>query len=265
MSAVQTVSPTDPPEQAIPRLLDAHGGRLFRLGVRLCGSPQEAEDLVQETFLRAFRKWDQFEGRSDPGTWLYTIAVRVCQRLHRRRAGQPLQLESLSQLLPSGEERVPNIPSRGRGPLDEALRREFQDTVQTAISQLPMHFRLPLILKDILEFSVAEVAQILGLKPATVKTRVHRGRLFLRKQLASELPQKDAPPPNHSRQMCLDLLRAKQEALDRGADFPLSDEELCTRCQALFATLDLSQNICRSLGRGEMPEPLRRELMESLR
>ena len=87
-----------PREEAIPRLLDLHGGRLLGLGQRICGTPEEAEDLVQEIFVQAWRKWDQFDGRSDPFVWLYTIARRICQRMHRKRAGEPERLESLDVL-----------------------------------------------------------------------------------------------------------------------------------------------------------------------
>lgn len=83
---------------AVSRLFEEHGARLYRLGLRFCGSADEAQDLVQEVFLQAFRKWDQFDGRSAPATWLYTIAARRCQRRHRRRAGEPRSLLSLSSL-----------------------------------------------------------------------------------------------------------------------------------------------------------------------
>jgi RNA polymerase sigma-70 factor (ECF subfamily) len=65
--------------EAVERLMQDHGGRIYGLGLRLCGDPEDARDLVQETFLRAYRKWDQFEGRSEPATWLYTIASRVAR------------------------------------------------------------------------------------------------------------------------------------------------------------------------------------------
>ena len=92
---------------------------------------------------------------------------------------------------------------------------------------------------------LSEVASILGVKEATIKTRVHRARLALRKTLAEDLPRRDAPHPDHSRQVCLDLLGAKQEALDRGVDFPVPPEELCTRCKSLFSTLDLTYDACQ--------------------
>lgn len=250
-----------PSDQAIPRLVEMHGGRLYALGRRLCRNPQDAEDLVQETFLRAFRKWDQFAGRSDPMTWLYTIASRVCQRLHRRRAGEPKRMESLEELFPFGEPQMAILPSAGDTNSAEELRRESRERVGEAIVSLPVNFRLPLVLKEIIGFSVAEVAQILGIKEATVKTRVHRARLQVRRGLDAVLPRKNGPPPAYAKQVCLDLLRVKQESLDRGAEFPRAKEIICERCQVVFATMDLAQELCREIGEGKLPEDLRELLL----
>lgn len=248
---------TIPREQAIPRLLEMHGGRLYALGRRLCKNPQDAEDLVQETFLQAFRKWDQFAGRSNPVTWLYTIASRVCQRLHRRRAGEPKQMESLDELLPFGASKMAVLPSPQDDSLAEQLRREGQERVGEAIASLPVTFRLPLVLKEIIGFSVAEVAAILGIKEATVKTRIHRARLRVRQAVEAALPRKEGPPPAYAKQVCMDLLRAKQEALDRGAEFPRAQEIICDRCQVVFATMDLAHELCAQMGEGRLPEELR--------
>lgn len=247
----------EPADVAIPRLVEEHGRKIYNLGLRLCGSPAEAEDLAQDTFLQAFRKWDQFEERSEATSWLYTIATRGCRRRHRKRSGEPAHLESLPDLLPSGEAEVPDLPGPDEGPLDEQLRREARETVERALPHLPLAFRLPLVLKDIAELSTAEVAAVLGLKEATVKTRVHRARLALRRELARQLPKRPAPPPDHSRQVCLDLLYAKQEALDRGVELPIAPGELCARCRSLFATLDLAQDVCHEIGQGDLPASLK--------
>ncbi|MGB6361896.1 MAG: hypothetical protein WBG64_04435, partial [Thermoanaerobaculia bacterium] len=95
--------------------------------------------------------------------------------------------------------------------------------------------------------------------------RVHRARLALRKALAESLPKRPAAPPDHSRQVCLDLLEGKQEALDRGVDFPVTPDELCTRCRSLFATLDLTYDACRHLGDVELPAELRRSILNQTR
>jgi RNA polymerase sigma-70 factor (ECF subfamily) len=253
-----TVLTDEPAEKAIPQLLRDHGDQIFALGMQLCGNRQDAEDLVQETFLRAFRGWDRFEGRSKPSTWLYAIATRTCKRLRRKRAGEPQRMESLTALLPSGEEMFAYLPSNEVDPLGKTMSREARDAVERGISSLPLHFRIPLVLKELMELSIAEVSDVLGIKEATVKTRVHRGRLLLRRELSTALPKKRLPPPDHAQSVCLTLIQAKQEALDRGAAFPVAQEEICERCRAVFQTLDATGAVCRQLGRGQMPDSLRR-------
>jgi RNA polymerase sigma-70 factor (ECF subfamily) len=253
-----------PADVAIPLLVREHGGRLYTMGLRFCGGREDAEDLVQQTFLQAFRKWDQFEGDSSPMTWLYTIAARVCQRNRRRRSGEPRRLESLDALLPSGERTIPELPSRADDPETESIKREARASLERAIPTLPASLRLPLVLKDIVELPVADVARVLGLKEATVKTRVHRARLALRRTLAERLPRVEAEPPGHARQVCLDLLGAKLDALDRDVPFAVPQDELCNRCRALFATLDLGRDACRQLGVGKLPPALRREILQRL-
>ncbi|MCA8950870.1 MAG: RNA polymerase sigma factor [Planctomycetes bacterium] len=254
-----------PREEAVPRLLDLHGGRLYALGRRICGSPEEAQDLVQDIFVQAWRKWEQFDGRSDPAVWLFTIARRACQRMHRRRAGEPARLESFDELLPFERRRLAVVPDPGADdPLTAQVRREQREAVGAAITALPDEFRLALVLKDIVGFSVAEVAEILGIKEATVKTRVHRARLRLRQALEAGLPQRELPPAAYSRKVCLDLLQAKQDALDRGVSMPNADGILCERCEAVFASLDLAQDVCAGLGDGAMPERLRSLLLREM-
>ncbi len=253
-----------PADLAIPRLLDAHGGRIYSLGLRMCGGDaDDAADLVQETFINAFRGWDRFEGRAEPTTWLYTIAARACRRMHRKRSGEPARLPSLSALLPQRDDEVVDIDvaDAAEGPLDAVLRAEARDAIEHAIESLPSPFRIALVLKDLADLSVNQIADVLGLQPATVKTRVHRARLALRKALAEDLPRRPAPPPDHPRGVCLDLLKAKQDALDRGVAFPVPQAELCARCRGLFSTLDLARGTCRRIGAGELPAPVRAALL----
>ncbi len=251
-------------DDAIRRLLDQEGGRIHSLALRLCGDADDAADLVQETFLNAWRAWDRFQGRSQPSTWLYTIAARACRR-QRRRQGPPgaARLPGTAALLPNPDADIADLPDLDPGSKDPSialLRQEATAAVGAALAELPDPFRLALVLKDIVELPVAEVAQVLGLKEATVKTRVHRGRLALRQALARRLPSRPAPPPEHERSVCLDLLQAKQEAMDRGVPFPVPAAELCQRCRSLLGGLDLAQDACHSLGLGELPAALRAAL-----
>jgi RNA polymerase sigma-70 factor (ECF subfamily) len=253
-----------PKDQAIPALLDEHGGKMYRLGLRLCGNHADAQDLLQETFLQAYRKWHQFEGRSRVTTWLYTIAARQCKRMHRRRAGQPERMDSLQELLPFGEPLMSVLPDTSYHPARDAGRNELRERIEDAVGQLPVSFRMPLILKDIVELSIEEIAAILGLKRDTVKTRVHRARLKLRQVLSDQLPRREGPPPAYSIRICLDLLQAKQEALDRGAAFPVGQDIICERCMSVFQALELGKEICREIGEGGLPEDVRQVLTSQI-
>lgn len=253
-----------PRDVAIPRLLEQHGGQLYALGQKICGSPDEAEDLVQEVFMQAWRKWAQFDGRSRPVVWLYTIAHRLCQRMHRHRAGEPARMESLDVLVPLGEPSM-GVPAADGTGVGGQIRCEQVESIGTAIAALPDDFRMALVLKDIIGFSLAEAGEILGVNPATVKTRVHRARLRLRAALDRGLPQRELPPPAYSKQVCLDLLQAKQDSLDRGVEMPNADAIICERCNAVFATLDLTRDICSSLAAGSVPDRLRDVLAAEMR
>lgn len=262
MSNSQGIAATDPAESAIPRLFDDYGDRIYGLGLKMCGTKEDAEDLVQETFLRAFRGWSKFKGLSSPSTWLFTIAARACKRQHRRKAGAPARLESFHALLPSDDEGFLDVPAPDEGPLDTVLRQEANGAIVAALLTLPLAFRLVLTLKDLGEFSLAEVGEILGIKEATVKTRVYRARLHLAKQLKARMPKKHTGPPDFDIQVCFAMFWAKMDALDNGRHFEMPHDHVCTRCQSMFSSLDISLDVCKDLTRGEIPQKIRRAILE---
>lgn len=239
------------------QLAREHLPRLYRLGLGFCGNHADAQDLAQETLLQAFRKWDQFEGRAQPATWLYRIASRLCQRMRRRRAGQPAQLESLD-----ADATLVAAVEQARTPREEASADQLV-ALQGAILDLPPDFRLPLVLKEISGCSVEDTAALLGLKSETVKTRLHRARLRVRERLEPARVQPAAGPGAFDRQVCRDLLRAKQDALDRGVEFPVANAQMCAHCRTVFAELDRDQALCQQLGRGPLPAALRALVAES--
>ena len=247
--------------EAVPKLMARLGDKIFGFSLKFCGNREDAEDLVQETFLQAFRKWDQFEGRSAPSSWLYAIAARGCQRMNRKRAGEPPRIDSLDEELPSGQTLIAKLPSGEADPFDEELRREAAEIVDLALARLPVDYRLPLVLKEIAELSLREIASILGVKEATVKTRVHRGRLALRAELTRHMGETREQPGDHAHQVCLDLLKSKMEAMDRGAEFPVDRENLCDRCRDFVDSLDMTADACRWIRGGELPESLRARLV----
>ena len=252
----------------LERLVDQEGPRVFALARRVCGDPGDAEDLVQETFLSAFRALGQLRDPDHPRPWLYAIARRACQRMQRRRTGEPGHVESLDELLPRPAETIPDEAVLAEGPHHDRLQAEARELVERVMAELPDAFRMPLLLADVAELSLSEIAAVLGLKEATVKTRIHRARLKLRDVLARGLPQRPAPAAGHaghSRRVCLDLLRARLEALDRRAPFPYSNDALCERCRAVFATLDFAADACAALSNGGMPPELRARILAAAR
>lgn len=250
---------------AIDGLVDRHAGSIYGLGLRFCGNATDAEDLVQEVFLNAQKGWEGFRGESDPKTWLYTIAARACQRMQRKKAGEPRRVASLDVELPFGEPLIAALASEQDGVVQAQIRREARERIERAIAELPEEFRVPLVLKEIVGFSVPQVAGMLGLEEGTVKSRVHRARLKLREAVDAVLPRspEPAPPPAYEERVCLDLLNAKQEALDRGVEF--DGAVICDRCRSVFASLDLTQQVCHDLAGGELPTGVRERLRSVLK
>jgi hypothetical protein len=105
----------------------------------------------------------------------------------------------------------------------------------------------------------------MGTKEATAKTRLHRGRILLRAALLADRPVRAVPPAAYDRAMCMDLLRAKMESLDRGVDFPVQDELVCERCRQVFASLDVGADACRSLRGTSMPAGLRKRIEQAIK
>ena len=246
-----------PTAEAIPILFDLHASMIRGLAWRLSGSEDEADEILQETFLEAQRSWSRFEGRSKASTWLGGIAIRRWKRRHRRRVGEPARIPSLEELLPFGETTSSVIPAPGGTPLEEVIRREAASAVHQAILELPDDFRVPLVMKEMLELPIANVAAALDLNEQTVKSRLHRARLRMREAMRSRLPQSPAVDPAYDRQTCIDLLNAKLNALDAGRVFPVADEVICGRCSAVFAELDLATDLCRDCSGSEPSDTLR--------
>jgi RNA polymerase sigma-70 factor (ECF subfamily) len=261
-----------PAATAVAALADAYGPRIRGLATRLCANRSDADDLVQEVFLQAFRSWPTFRGDADAGTWLHAIAARTCRRRFSRAAAQ--RMPAVSQLMPWSENRSIDLGSmasnsaRGgdQGPVAAAIERESARAVHDAILSLPENFRVPLVLKEMLELSIEDVASALQIKPQTVKTRVHRARLLLRKAILDRrgMPTRAAKAPTYEKQVCLDLLKAKLDAMDHGRGFPIGQNVVCERCQAVFAELDLAQSTCARLAEGQMPARARKAILKAI-
>jgi RNA polymerase sigma-70 factor (ECF subfamily) len=163
-----------------------HVDLMYRYANRLCGETEAAKDLVQETFLNAYRGFKHFRGESQISTWLYTIASRACLRLRRRRKGAPERELSLDEFIPTsdGEFRL-QIPVEGLSPEEALQNKQLRQALDAAISKLPKKYKMVLVLRDMEGLSAKEVGTIMGLNERAVKSRLHRARLFVRRELSA--------------------------------------------------------------------------------
>ncbi len=169
---------------AFDRLYRDHVDRMYRFAQRLCGSPEDAKDLVQETFLSAYRNLKDFRGESSVSTWLYTIAAHACQRMRRKRKGEPERELSLDALIPTSDGDMPlQVPGEDLSPEERLEHKELRRSLFAAVQQLPKKYRMVLVLRDMEGLSAKEVGAVMGLTERAVKSRLHRARLFVRHEL----------------------------------------------------------------------------------
>ena len=173
-------------EVAIRSIMQANNRRLYRLARGILRNDSEAEDVVQETYVRALTHLQDFRGDSSLATWLSRIAMNeALGRLRRQRPG--VELSSL----PPGtlEAQIIQFPNSATSedPEKTMAQREIQRVVEHAIDELPDNFRIVFITRVIEGMNVEETAEILGLKPETVKTRLHRARSMLRENVEKKI------------------------------------------------------------------------------
>lgn len=165
-------------------IVTRYENRLYNFGLRMCGNVQDAEDLVQDTFLNIFKYLKDFRFESKFKNWVYRIATSSCIKKRRKSKYAPERELSLDDLLPGDENSAPrDVPDWASEPLDRLLNEELADMIQEAILDLPDKYRVVMVLRDLEGFGTTETAQILNLTPANVKVRLHRARLFLRDKL----------------------------------------------------------------------------------
>jgi RNA polymerase sigma-70 factor (ECF subfamily) len=188
MKKVRKPSPsrTARPTEGFDELYRENVDRLYRFAQRVCG-PEDSHDLVQETFLNAYRGLERFRGESQASTWLYRIAIRVCLAMRRRKKAGGDRNLSLDELIPTedGDFQI-QIPSDGLTPQETAENKEVRRALNHAVRALPQKYRLVLVLRDMEGLSAKEVAAILGLNERAVKSRLHRARLFVRRELSAK-------------------------------------------------------------------------------
>lgn len=174
------------------RLVDAYSAPIYRLGMKMLGNQQDAEDVLQNTFLNALTHLKDFEGRSSLSTWLYRIASNEALMLMRRKKNTV----NLDDFQPEETDDVP-LPEVfvdwSAMPEDELLSGESKKALDAAVNKLPEPLRMVFVLRDIEGISIRDTAEILNLTETNVKTRLLRARMFLRERLSTYYGERLAP------------------------------------------------------------------------
>jgi len=175
------------------KIFHEYAPRVYNLARRLLGNAADAEDVTQDVFLQVVRKLPTFRGEAAFSTWLYRVAVNAALAYRRKRAlRETARLpEPLEDFREDGNHRAP-VRSWMKEPSQQALDRETHQRIEEAIAGLPEIYRDVYVLGDVEELPNAEIAEILGLSVAAVKSRLHRARLLMRKALAPYFEEQTA-------------------------------------------------------------------------
>jgi RNA polymerase sigma-70 factor (ECF subfamily) len=166
------------------RMVDTYSTSIYRLGLRMLGNAQDAEDVLQNTFLNALTHLRSFEGRSSLATWLYRIAANEALMLIRKKKPE-VNLDDTETDAVDGELTPVRFADWSALPEEELLSGEGKKLLDETIEKLPEPLRIVFVLRDIEGLSIRETAEVLSLTETNVKTRLLRARLFSRERLSA--------------------------------------------------------------------------------
>jgi RNA polymerase sigma-70 factor, ECF subfamily len=179
----------DDPE-AFERFVERWGSRIYGLGLRFCGEREDAKDVLQDTLIQAYRSLKDLEHPEALKSWLYRVASNACLMKRRKGKYEPDRELSLEELAPRPDEGPGvEIPDPASLPDEDLERDELRRRVRDAIGDLPPHYRIVIVMRDMEHLSTREVSEALSLPETAVKMRLHRARLMVRQRLESLLRQ----------------------------------------------------------------------------
>jgi RNA polymerase sigma-70 factor (ECF subfamily) len=254
--------------EAVEEAIGLLQNTVYSFSMKVCGHPEDAEDNMQEVLYRSLRHLAKLQSPQELAVWLYTVTRNRCWRMRRRGSHAPPSILSLDELMPSDEDLGFLLQDAGKSPEGNVLHGEQNQLLQEAILHIPAPLRIVLVLHDMEELTTEQVARVLALQQGTVRIRLHRARLCVRKQmhqlLAKTPAQSDKAEPVAKRSRvrrstgegrpaaCRDLFANLSEYLD-GRVEPLACEQMrthieaCPSCVAFLRDLRNAIDRCRSL------------------
>ncbi|MCC6527350.1 MAG: sigma-70 family RNA polymerase sigma factor [Polyangiaceae bacterium] len=258
---------------SVAELLARYQPRVLRFGLKMCGNPEDAQDVLQDTLFAAARTARDFRGASQVSSWLYAIARSFCIKKRRRRKHAPAELESLDVL---GAAEVPAATAPDESPEQALETRRLQQALGAAIAALEPAQREVLLLRDVEGLSAAEVSTVVGVSVEAVKSRLHRARLAVRAALAPLLGAEvssgveAAPTDGAAAERCPDVLALLSRRLEGDVDPALcADLEAhvarCARCRIACDSLKQTVALCRATPAPATSVALRDSLRRAVR
>ncbi len=183
-------------EAALEELIEKYGGKIYRLALQYTRNVQDAEEVLQDVFLKVFCKIETFRGTERFSPWLYKIAVNTAlmklREQKKRHTSTTISLEDWALLRGTKFSEPPSeiLADWSQDAEDAMLRKEVQQEVRSAIDKLPIMYRMAVQLHDIDGFSLEDVSGILGISIPAVKSRAHRGRLMVHRTISRFMAQK---------------------------------------------------------------------------
>ena len=245
---------------AFERFLEEIQRRVFSFSSKVCSNAEDAKDALQETLTTAFRSLPEadFADEKALNVWLYKVAKNACLMMRRKGKYEPERELSLDEFLPA-ERGLQSDWSEV--PEQEALRKETREKIRQAVKALPSKHRMVLVLRDMEERSTSETAEILGISELNVKTRLHRARLFLRRELEDYFlgnKKKPAVQVGSRPLLCREAFEHLSEFIDGELDPDtcrcVQDHiQDCKPCVAFLRTLQKSVHFCKQAGTGAAP------------
>ena len=171
---------------AVTDLASTFGPRIHQLALRYVKNWEDAEEVTQDVLMKVFRKIDAFRGDAALSSWIYRITFNTAMsRLRSTRASRTVEVQAPDQATQAQPDRVPSEPADWSALADDhVLRGQMRERLIESLTRLPEVYRVPVILRDIQGLSTEEASAVLKVKPQTLKSRLHRGRLMLREHLS---------------------------------------------------------------------------------
>jgi RNA polymerase sigma-70 factor (ECF subfamily) len=198
---------------------------VYSFSMKVCGHPEDAEDTMQEVLYRSLKHLAKIHDPQALAVWLYTVTRNRCWRMRRKGASAPSRILSLDELMPDEAELGRLLQDASESPEGNLLHAEQHSLLHQAVLRIPAPLRIVLVLHDMEELTTEQVAQILGLQPGTIRVRLHRARLAVRKEMSRTLD--DAPEQS---------ARSKP-ARRKSAGSQTKDGQRPAECRELFANL----------------------------